>query len=201
MLLVAALALGAWLLQRKASARAESAINDRYAHEAIGRVDQFVREEGRWPRSWSELAGGPMRVMSDWEKAEMRRRISIDFGVDPQDVARQDPMRFTAIRPTGPSVEYRTWGAVEALQRTIRKSLRESTPMRPPPASRADLQRHDPQVASREHPDATAACIKGRLTGTIRKSLRESNEGSPSSPSTDRKKAEDLRSRAGLNHS
>jgi hypothetical protein len=50
-LLVAALALGAWRLQRKASARAESAINDRYAHEAIGRVDQFVREEGRWPRS------------------------------------------------------------------------------------------------------------------------------------------------------
>jgi hypothetical protein len=50
-LLVAALALGAWLLQRKASARAESAINDRYAHEAIGWVDQFVREEGRWPRS------------------------------------------------------------------------------------------------------------------------------------------------------
>ncbi len=164
-LLVAALALGAWLLQRKASARAESAINDRFAHEAISRVDQFVREEGRWPRSWSELAGGPMRVMYDSEKAEMRRRISIDFGVDPQDVARQDPMRFTAIRPTGPSVEYRTWGAVEALQRTIRESLRGSTRMRPPPASRANLQ------------------------PTIRKSFRGSNEGSPGSPSTDRKKA------------
>ena len=69
------LALGAWLLQRKASARAESAINDRYAHEAISTVDQFVSEEGRWPRSWSKLRGGPMRVMSDREKAEMRRPI------------------------------------------------------------------------------------------------------------------------------
>ena len=106
-----------------------------------------------------------MRAMSDREKSEMRSRISIDFGVDPQDVARQDPMRFTAIRPTGPSVEYRTWGAVEALQRTIRKSLRGSTRMRPPPASRANSQ------------------------PTIRKSLPGSNEGSPSSPSTQGKKA------------
>ena len=57
MLLVAALALGAWLLQRKASARAESAINDRYVQEAIGTVDQFVREEGRWPRSWGRVGG------------------------------------------------------------------------------------------------------------------------------------------------
>jgi hypothetical protein len=34
---------------------------------------------------------------------EFQRRISIDFGVDPFEVARQDRMNFTAIRPIGPS--------------------------------------------------------------------------------------------------
>jgi hypothetical protein len=125
-LLAAALALGVWLVQRRSSARAESLINYQCIGKVIGRVDQFVRKEGRWPRSWSELATGPNPVLSDWEQAELPRRVSIDYGVDLEDVVRQEPPRFTAIRPIGPCVEYRTSGWIEGLQHTIRNSLRAS---------------------------------------------------------------------------
>jgi hypothetical protein len=138
-LLAAALALGTWLLKRSSSARAESLINYQCIAKVIGRVDQFVRKEGRWPRSWSELAAGPNPVLSDWEQAELQRRISIDFGVDLQDVARQEPLRFTAIRPIGPCVEYRTSGWIEGLQHTIRNSLRASNEA--PPYSPSTLKK------------------------------------------------------------
>lgn len=94
---------------------------------AIRLVDGFVSERGRWPRSWGELEGVSMRegpFGQEWPAAspEVQRRVSIDFSIDPRDVAGQDPMSFTAIRPIGPHFEYRHYGVVESLQETIRKS-------------------------------------------------------------------------------
>jgi hypothetical protein len=37
----------------------------------------------------------------------VRNRVSIDFGIDPRDVARQDAKTFIAIRPIGLEYEYR----------------------------------------------------------------------------------------------
>jgi len=105
--------------------------NAYYAFFAIQLVERFVSEKGRWPRSWSELEGVPMHEGPfglEWPACspEVRRRILIDFGADPRDVARQEPMSFAAIRPTAPYVEYRDFGHVQALQQAIRKSLRAS---------------------------------------------------------------------------
>jgi hypothetical protein len=105
--------------------------NAYYAFFAIQLVERFVSEKGRWPHSWGELEGVPMHEGPfglEWPACspEVRRRIFIDFGADPHDVARQAPMSFTAIRPTGRYVEYRDFGHVQALQQAIRKSLRAS---------------------------------------------------------------------------
>ena len=111
--------------------RARAKTNAYYAFFAIQLVERFVSEKGRWPHSWGELEGVPMPggpFGLEWPASspEVRRRIFIDFGADPHDVARQDPLSFTAIQPTGPYVEYRDFGHVQALQQAIRKSLRAS---------------------------------------------------------------------------
>ena len=41
----------------------------------------------------------------------------------PREVAVQDPEEFDAIRPIGPSVEYRYYGDIEALQQAIRQTI------------------------------------------------------------------------------
>jgi len=107
-------------------------INAGYAFFSLQLVERFVSEKGRWPHSWGQLEGVPMPVGpfgQEWPACspEVQRRILIDFGADPHDVARQDPMSFAAIRPTGPYVEYRDYGHVQALQQAIRKSLRVGT--------------------------------------------------------------------------
>ena len=60
---------------------------------------------------------------------KLQQRMSIDFGVNPSDVARQDRMKFTAIRPNGPYYEYRDYGDVDRLQDAIRKSVSGTQPI------------------------------------------------------------------------
>jgi hypothetical protein len=111
-------------------------------------VEQFVAENGRWPRSWEELEAlqvsqeapspmsGEISVLRiggqhgyDWPggSQEIRRRVSIDFGADVRAIARQDPMSFAAIKPIGPYYECRDYGFVDSLQATIRKSVKEAS--------------------------------------------------------------------------
>jgi hypothetical protein len=86
-------------------------------------VDQFVAENKRWPRSWGELETlAPSEwAMYKWPEAaqELRSRVSIDFDVDLQTIARQDPMTFQAIKPIGAHYEFRGY-VVPSLQKTIR---------------------------------------------------------------------------------
>src|SRR5581483_11799092 len=91
-------------------------------------VERFVAEKGGWPRSWDELEQTPFDgdlFGRGWPAVspEVRRRVVIDFSADPVEVARQDPMAFTAIKPVGPYYEDRDAGYVADLQATIRRSV------------------------------------------------------------------------------
>ena len=92
-------------------------------------VDRFVSERGHWPRSWGELEGLATAdgVLDNpgWPacSAEVRRRVAVDFEADPREVAARDPEDFDAIRPIGPSFEYRHYGYIEALQQAIRETI------------------------------------------------------------------------------
>jgi hypothetical protein len=99
----------------------------------ISLVEKFVDQNGRWPRSWEELAhiqnptdSAVENNLYHWPKtsAELQQRVMIDFAADPATIASQDPMQFTAIRPIGPYYEYRD-SAVPALKATIRKALKK----------------------------------------------------------------------------
>jgi hypothetical protein len=92
-------------------------------------VERFVAERGRWPESWEDLEnlsfpeklfGKPWPAIS----SEIQQRVVIDFQVDPREIARQEPMSFTAIKPIGPFFEYRDYDEVPSLQETIRKSIK-----------------------------------------------------------------------------
>ncbi len=146
-LVVVGLGAGAWMVYRgiAVSLQAEETLHATLF--CVRLVEQFVAENGRWPRSWEELeelpasgeAPSPMsgrisvvRIGGqhgyDWPGAspEIRRRVSIDFGADPREIARQDPMSVAAIKPIGPYYEYRDYGFVASLQATIRKSVKEA---------------------------------------------------------------------------
>lgn len=109
---------------------------------AISLVEKFFDEHGRWPKSWDDLAGLKIsgdpttldrkrtdvtriggRRSYDWpvELHEIRKRVFIDFEVDITTLAIQDVMDFSAIKPNGPSYNYRNYGLIESLQNSIRK--------------------------------------------------------------------------------
>jgi hypothetical protein len=53
----------------------------------------------------------------------LQRRVKINFSAGPNDIVDQSPKDFDAIKPKGPSYEYRDYGIVESLQRNMRVSL------------------------------------------------------------------------------
>jgi hypothetical protein len=127
-LLLAVIGVGGWIIYTGVSASLEAEKNLHATLFAVHLVERFISEQGRWPRSWSELEGVSMReglLGEEWPAISpmIQRRVSIDFTVDPLEVAGQDPMSFIAIRPIGPKYEYRDYGDVPSLQRTIRKSI------------------------------------------------------------------------------
>ena len=92
-------------------------------------VERFVSEHGHWPRSWGELEGlaiadGPLDSPG-WPacSAEVRSRVTVDLQTDPREMAARDPAEFDAIRPNGPSFEYRHYGYIEALQQAVRQTI------------------------------------------------------------------------------
>jgi hypothetical protein len=124
---------GIWLVSQAVSASLQAETNLHYSLFALQLVERFVTQKGRWPRSWIELEAVEMRddpPGRQWPgaSAEMQQRISIDFEVDPLDVARQDRLKFTAIRPNGPYYEYRDYGYVDSLQDAIRKCVSGKKP-------------------------------------------------------------------------
>ena len=127
--LVALVATGGWIVYYGVlpSLQAEKTLHATMF--AVRLLERFVSERGRWPRSWGELEGVSMDddrwYGEGWPATapELQRRVSIDFEIDPLDLARQDPMSITAIRPIGPHFEWRDYGSVKSLQEAILKSM------------------------------------------------------------------------------
>lgn len=87
---------------------------------ATGMVQDFVEtHDGRWPRSWEELAKNqnPPQI-----SPSLRQRVIIDFDADPAALARQRNEEFIAISPVQPpSATYRDYWQIESLLETLRK--------------------------------------------------------------------------------
>ena len=142
---IAVVGFGGWMVYRGITVSLQAEENLHATLFTIRLVEQFVAEQGRWPRSWGELEAMPvsgdappplqgeisaLRIGGqrgyDWPAAspEIQRRVAIDFAADPAAIVRQDPMDFTAIKPIGPYYEYRDYGFVASLQATIRRSIK-----------------------------------------------------------------------------
>lgn len=128
-LLLAAIGLGSWMVYRGVTVSLEAERNLHATLFTIRLVEQLVADRGRWPGSWEELESfsAPDDLHGTrWPAAslEVQRRVRIDFQADPQEVAWQDRMSFSAIKPIGPFYEYRNYGEVASLQATIQKSIK-----------------------------------------------------------------------------
>jgi hypothetical protein len=91
-------------------------------------VEQFVQEHGRWPASWKELesVSGEDRPLYSWprDSDQIKMSVEIDFDLKLEDVANQEPDRFTAIRPKVPA--FQAYGSYFAsLLETVRKKRKE----------------------------------------------------------------------------
>jgi hypothetical protein len=73
----------------------------------LASLTDFVRETGRWPKDWNELATvtpsgeGMDRLHSDL--AEIRRRVYVDFSVTAADVGAMDVDGFSVVKQLGPN--------------------------------------------------------------------------------------------------
>lgn len=113
------------------------------AHQTIRLVEQFVHDNGRWPKSWQELEAmkfpsdtpSPIHLdpaASSWypidwpaRSAYLKERIAIDFDADVEVIIQQDRMQFEAIKPIGSTYQYRNYGHVESLQKTLKQVVEE----------------------------------------------------------------------------
>ena len=107
-------------------------------------VDEFVYENHRWPRAWSELeelefsgnantprngelkavrVGGAMRFQWPADSPALQCRVAINFQANLNEIVEQETMEFEGIKPIGPYYEYRDYGIVDSLQETIRTIL------------------------------------------------------------------------------
>lgn len=87
-------------------------------------VEQYVEShDGAWPSSWDDLESLP--ETGAWYEPmnfEMAREIvDIDFEAKPEELAKQSPGQFEAIRPKRPVLDYRSDPRVTSLLETIRR--------------------------------------------------------------------------------
>lgn len=148
-LVICALLVGAWMIYTGITVSLQAEENLHATLFTIRLVEQFVHENGRWPRSWSELEqmpfpseapsplNGELTVIRiggshgfDWptQSPHLRECVTINFGADAITISDQNPMEFDAIKPNGPYYEYRDYGLVESLQKTLRKTIEDARP-------------------------------------------------------------------------
>ena len=144
LVVLAALIAIAWLVYNGVSISIRAEHNLHSTLYVVRLVDEFVYENQRWPKSWTELeqmkfagdaytprngelnvlrVGGAMTFQWPADSLTLQRRVTINFDADPNDIVDQNPMEFDAIKPIGPSYEYRDYGIVDSLQKTVRDVL------------------------------------------------------------------------------
>jgi len=142
-LVVAAPIAGVWKFYEAVAVSLQAEENLHATLFTIRLVEQFVHENGRWPKSWAELEqmrfpsdapsplGGELSAIRiggahgyDWpsQSTHLRECVAIDFGAAPETVITKDPLEFDAIKPIGPHYEYRDYGFVESLQETLKRT-------------------------------------------------------------------------------
>jgi hypothetical protein len=140
-LVVAAIGVGGWMVYVGVSTSLRAEENLHATLFTIRLVEQFVHDKGRWPTSWDELErlqfpstaplplNGEISVVRiggqhgyDWpgQAEHLKECVAIDFQVAPKFVVSQNPNDFSAIKPIGPYYEYRPYGFVQSLQRTLK---------------------------------------------------------------------------------
>jgi hypothetical protein len=138
-ILILVVSVVGWMLYRAATFAIQAERNLHDTLFAIQLVEQFVNDDGHWPRSWAELeqlpfpskTPSPLNVQhqpfKSWPAASkhLQECVAIDFQADPEQIARQDPMKFEAIKPIGPYYEFRNYGYVASLQETLQTTLRK----------------------------------------------------------------------------
>ena len=136
-ILIVIVSVGGWMAYSGISISLQAERNLHDTLFAIQVVEQFVHDKGHWPRSWEELeqlpfpskTPSPLNVDrgydEDWPARSkiVWERVFIDFQAEPEQIARQDPMKFVAIKPIGPFYEYRDYEAVPSLQKTLQKAI------------------------------------------------------------------------------
>ncbi|WP_417393174.1 hypothetical protein [Gimesia sp.] len=141
---VAALFGIAWLVYYGISVSIRAEHNLHSTLYVVRLVDEFVYENQRWPKSWTELeqmkysgdaytprngelnalrVGGAMTFQWPADSLTLQHRVTINFDADPNDIVDRNPMDFDAIKPIGPYYEYRDYGIVDSLQETVRDVL------------------------------------------------------------------------------
>ena len=151
-LFLAALLAGGWFAYHCATVALRAEENLHASLFTIRLVDEFVRKHGRWPRSWHELeqvktdklppdpdheygandgyvrngVGGCHGY--DWPKdsPHIQECVQIDFNADPKKLIDEPTMQFSAIKPIGPYFEYRDYGFVDELKKTLRERCVET---------------------------------------------------------------------------
>jgi len=134
-LLILVVGVVGWMVYCATTTARQAEMNLHDTEFTIQLVEQFVHDKGQWPRSWAELEQLPFpsktpsllnvqyEAFRSWPAAsqQLQECIAIDFQADPQQIAGQDPMKFDAIKPIGPSYPYRYH--VSSLQKTLQLAI------------------------------------------------------------------------------
>jgi hypothetical protein len=91
--------------------------------DASNAVNQYVREKGKWPTSWTDLESTPstgIGFLPPGRADEIRQFVKIDFNLTLSRVADQEFDEFRGIVPIG-AVWGGYEGSIESLLKTVRK--------------------------------------------------------------------------------
>ena len=135
-LFLAALLAGGWFAYHCATVALRDEENLHASLFTIWLVDEFVRKQGRWLHSWQELEQIKTDTLSpapgchgyDWpnDSPHIQECVQIDFNADPKKLIDEPTMQFSAIKPIGPYFEYRDYGFVDELKKTLRERCVET---------------------------------------------------------------------------
>jgi len=110
-------------------------------NQAVRRMFYVVGEylkvhDGRWPENWEALEQFP--AQGEWDHPPdyelIRKNVIIDFDPDMDEIARQSPAEFQAIRPVNPVFDFGKDPRLVDLLNTVQKTRTAGDPTGGTPA-------------------------------------------------------------------